>query len=595
MKVKNNAAPLRRRVLPSVLVGMLLCEAAPAALAQTAQAAHAAYTAATDSPSASTRVLEMFRGEVRILHIPGTIKRIAIGNGKLLTANVVDGSLMLLGEQDGITSLVVWNDKGIALQTTVRIAKAEVNASLEQLRAVLRSVAGLRIDAIGSNIVLSGVIHRDMAGIVKAATQEMKNVVDTTTFDEGDALRKTVHFKVQIMEVTRTGQRNLGIAWDSAFRGPQIGGAASVATGAAKAITAGTSYFLAGIASNITSQINFAVENGDAYVLAAPELNTKSGGTASFLAGGQVPIPQSGALGTTSIEYKDYGIKLSIVPVVDANNIISAHLTTEISQIDPSVTYAGMPGFLTRNTSSDISMRAGETLAISGLVSADAANDSNGMPFLSQVPIIGQLFRSDRFRAKKSDLVIFVTPVISDPELSPNTDLLARADKLDENFRKEYGNTDPLVADEDKAKHVTTPRQPIVPTPALLPTPVRSTPQVPAEPQASAPVAAGAEGPATPFPASAQTPAYVPAQIPAQAAAPVSAQAPAQTQAAGAPAQLPPSPPPASTPPAGVAEALRMLNDPQHAQAMPAHDPMQPASNGKVPQQQIGVLGTSNN
>ncbi len=139
-----------------------------------------------------------------------------------------------------------------------------------------------------------------------------------------------------------------------------------------------------------------------------------------------MPIPQSGALGTTNVEYKQYGIKLSIIPVVDANNIISAHLTTEISQIDPTVSYGGMPGFLTRNTSSDISMRAGETLAISGLFSADAVNDSNGMPFLGQLPIIGQLFRSDSFRAKKSDLVIFVTPVISDPELAPNTDLLAR-------------------------------------------------------------------------------------------------------------------------------------------------------------------------
>ncbi|HEY4297844.1 MAG TPA: pilus assembly protein N-terminal domain-containing protein, partial [Paraburkholderia sp.] len=395
MKFKHNAARSRRRVLPSVLIGAMLCEAAPAALAQ---AVYPTATALADA-SASNRVLEMFSGEVRILHIPGTIKRIAIGNGKLITANVVDGNLMLLGERDGITSLVVWNEKGIALQTTVRIAKAEVNASVQQLRTVLKSVPGLQIDPVGSNIVLSGVVHRDMVPIVKSATQDMKNVIDTTKVDEGDALKKTVHFKVQIMEVTRNGQKNLGIAWDSAFNGPQVGGAATVATGAARAATAGTSYFLAGIASNITSQINFAVSNGDAFILAAPELNTKSGGTASFLAGGQVPIPQSGALGTTNVQYKDYGIKLSIVPVVDTNNIISAHLTTEISQIDPTVTYGGMPGFLTRNTSSDISMRAGETLAISGLISADVATNSNGMPFLGQLPIIGQLFRSDSFRA----------------------------------------------------------------------------------------------------------------------------------------------------------------------------------------------------
>jgi pilus assembly protein CpaC len=572
MKVQHNAARLRQWVLSSVLIGTVLGEAAPAALAQ------AAFPTAAADASASTRVLEMFRGEVRILQIPGTIKRIAIGNGKLLTANVVDGSLMLLGEQDGITSLVVWNDKGIALQTTVRIAKAEVNASLQQLRAVLKSVSGLQIDAIGSNIVLSGVVHRDMLPIVKSATQDMKNVIDTTKVDEGDALRKTVHFKVQIMEVTRNAQRKLGIAWDSAFKGPQIGGAASVATGAAAAATAGTSYFLAGIASNITSQINFAVENGDAFVLAAPELNTKSGGTASFLAGGQVPIPQSGALGTTNVQYKDYGIKLNIVPVVDANNIISAQLVTEISQIDPTVSYGGMPGFLTRSTSSDISMRAGETLAISGLVSADAANDSNGMPFLGQLPIIGQLFRSDSFRAKKSDLVIFVTPVISDPALDPNTGLLARADRIDQGFRNAYGHPNPLVSDEEKATRTIALRQPIEATPALLPAPVRSTPAVE---QTLGPISDHAL-PRSSDSARAQTTALAPLQA---------------SIVSSAPASPAPPMPSASTPPAGVAEALRMLSAAQQPPAAPPgpRETAQSALNGKVPSQQVGVLGNAAN
>ncbi|MGY6175089.1 pilus assembly protein N-terminal domain-containing protein [Paraburkholderia strydomiana] len=578
MKVKYNAAQLRRRVVPSIVIGMLLCEAAPLALAQTA------YPSTSDDLSANTQVLEMFRGEVRILHVRGTIKRIAIGNGKLITANVVDGSLMLLGEQDGMTSLVVWNEKGIALQTTVRVAKAEVNASLQQLRAVLKSVSGLRIDAIGSNIVLSGVVHRDMIGIVKSATQDMKNVIDTTTVDEGDALRKTVHFKVQIMEVTRNAQRNLGIAWDSAFRGPQIGGAANVATGAAKAITAGTSYFLAGIASNITSQINFAVDNGDAFVLAAPELNTKSGGTASFLAGGEVPIPQSGALGTTNVMYKDYGVKLSINPVVDANGIISAHLTTQISQIDPTVSYGGLPGFLTRSTSSDISMRAGETLAISGLISADAANDSNGMPFLGQIPVIGQLFRSDSFRAKKSDLVIFVTPLISDPALAPNSDLLARADGIDSGYRNKYGNPEPLIADAEKATHVAMPRSPVAPTPALLPSPIRSTPpRAPVVAPATSPIFQQPQGPTEVSGQASQLPAF-PASSQAQAVA-------------IAPAQPAPQPPavPTSMPPVGVAEALRMLNAGLETPVTPAapSNAGQSTANGKAPPQQVGVLGNA--
>ncbi|CAE6739236.1 type II and III secretion system protein family protein [Paraburkholderia domus] len=550
MKVKNHATLFRRRIFSSIVIGILLCEATPVALAESAT------SYAGDSATVSANLLEMYRGEVRILHVPGTIKRVAIGNGKLVTANVVDGRLMLLGEAPGVTSLVVWNDKGIALQTTVRIAKGDVSASLDQLRSVLQSVPGLRIQSIGPNIVLSGVVHRDMAPLVKAATEDLSNVIDTTTIDEGDALKKTIHFKVQIMEITRTGQQNLGIAWDSPFNGPVIGGAASVATGAATAVTAGTGYFLAGIASNITSKINFAVNNGDAFILAAPELNTKSGGTATFLAGGEVPIPKAGALGTTDVDYKPYGIKLNIKPVVDANNIISANLQTEISQIDPSVSYGGFPGFMTRRTSSDISMRAGETIAISGLISADALNASSGMPFLGQLPIIGQLFRSDSFRSKKSDLVIFVTPVISDPALSPNTDLLARADKFDAKYRSGFGNPSPLAATEQEDSTPAT-RHPIGPTPAVTPTPLRSTP-----PQAvtvsPAPITSGTAQPA---------------------------------------------------PAIGVAEALRMLNAAKRPPVTSGNDvgtmpntqmtdsaPASPAvMSGKVPAQQVDVLGNSSN
>jgi pilus assembly protein CpaC len=478
MKVKHKTVELRRRVFSSVLISILLCNAAPVALAQVTA------TGIEGTSSISGGVLEMYQGEVRILRLPGTIKRIA--NGKLVTTNMVDGRLMLLAEGAGVTSLVVWNEKGIALQTTLRIAKGDVTASAEQLRSVLRSVSGLHIDSIGPNIVLSGAVHSDMVPLIQTATADLKNVINTTTVDAGDALKKTVHFKVQIMEISRTGQENLGIAWDSQVAGPQIGGQAYAGTGASSiaSVVGAGNYFLAGIASNITSKINMAINDGEAYILAAPELNTKSGGTATFLAGGEVPIPRAGALGTTDVEYKPYGIKLNIKPVVDANNIISANLLTEISQIDPSVTYGGFPGFLTRRTSSDISLRAGETLAISGLISADSLNAVNRVPYLSKVPIIGQLFSSTSFRSKKSDLVIFVTPLISDPALSPNTDMLARADKFDNKYRSINGNPSPL-AEAEYAESTPATRHPIGPTPAVRPTPTRSMPQAPDSPPAS--------------------------------------------------------------------------------------------------------------
>jgi pilus assembly protein CpaC len=218
------------------------------------------------------------------------------------------------------------------------------------------------------------------------------------------------------------------------------------------------------------------------------------------------------------------------------------------------------------------------------------------MPFLSQIPIIGQLFRSDAFRAKKSDLIIFVTPVISDPELAPNTDLLARADRMDQGFRKEYGNPEPLIADQEKATRRTAPRQTIESTPALLPAPIRGTPlsvplSAPIPQQAPAPVADSAQTQAPP-------PIPVPVQPRVQASAaaqatPVPTPAPEQPR----PATTPPVQPVSSQPPAGVADALRMLTAAQQPPAVlpTPRDSAHPASEGKLPPEQVGVLGNPAN
>ncbi|MDN7452308.1 type II and III secretion system protein family protein [Burkholderia cenocepacia] len=487
MKVIHHAANTRRRALSCLLIGALMTPVAPSALAADTprDEAHGAQDA-----GARPDVLDLYRGEIRMMPVAGQIKRIAIGDGKLLTANVVDGRLMLLAEHAGITSLVVWATSGIVLNKTVRVAKGNVHEMAAQLRAVLADVQGVRVVESGPNIVLSGTVHGDVAKRIGAAIADVPNVIDATTIDEGDALKKTIHFKVQIMELTRNAQERLGIAWDTRIAGPSVSGQGMVGSGVTS-----PNFFVAGLTSALASTINLAINDGDAYLLAAPELNTKSGGTASFLAGGQVPIPRAGALGTTDVEYKDYGIKLNIKPVVDANNVISAKIDTEISQIDPSVEFAGYPGFLTRRASSDISLRAGETMAISGLINADAIGSTARLPFLGRLPILGRLFRSDSFQSKRSDLVIFVTPLISDPSQVPNTNLLSRANKMDEAFRKQYGDPSPLV-DPKAGDSADSTMHPIRPTPAQPPRPTRAaTVTIPASPVQWRPVAATVSGP----------------------------------------------------------------------------------------------------
>jgi pilus assembly protein CpaC len=199
-----------------------------------------------------------------------------------------------------------------------------------------------------------------------------------------------------------------------------------------------------GINSLISTTINLAKNNGDAYVLAEPELSTRSGGEAKFLAGGQIPLPAVSSTGAGSVEFKDYGIRLTIKPMADENDNVLANVKTEISSVDPSVSVQGIPGFLTRQTETDINVKDGQTIVMSGLVNSDMSKDISRVPGLGSVPIIGSLFRSDNFKSGRTDLVILVTPTVVDPNSTINRERIDKSESIREKFERNLSKTDLL-------------------------------------------------------------------------------------------------------------------------------------------------------
>jgi pilus assembly protein CpaC len=186
--------------------------------------------------------------------------------------------------------------------------------------------------------------------------------------------------------------------------------------------------------------INLAVNNGDAYVLATPELSARSGGKAEFLAGGQIPIiSPASASSPASVTFKDYGIKLVIEPVADAKNNVSALLRTEVSNVDNSVAVGGNPGFLTRKTDSEFNVKTGETIVLSGLVNTEIQKDISKLPGLGDLPVLGSLFRSKNFRSGRTDLVIFVTPSVIDPASNLNQERLKKAQDIEGKMLEQPG------------------------------------------------------------------------------------------------------------------------------------------------------------
>lgn len=170
---------------------------------------------------------------------------------------------------------------------------------------------------------------------------------------------------------------------------------------------------------DLAAAIDLAETDGMVTTLAEPNLTALSGETASFLAGGEIPIPISEGLGTVSVNYKQYGVSLAFTPTVLADGRISMRVRPEVSQLTSagSVTLSNftIPGIATRRAETTVELGSGQSFMIGGLLSNTHNNSIDKAPFLGDLPILGSLFRSNNFRRQESELVIIVTPYLVKP------------------------------------------------------------------------------------------------------------------------------------------------------------------------------------
>ena len=144
----------------------------------------------------------------------------------------------------------------------------------------------------------------------------------------------------------------------------------------------------------------------------------------------------AGAFGATTVEFKPYGVIFNIATSVDVNGVITAKLATELSQIDFSVTVQNILGFLTRSTSTEVSLRSGDVFALFGLLNGELSNSIDKVPGLGNIPILGRLFSSDDYRNNRTDLVVLVEAEIINSGSGMAEDLKQRGLKNIEEFRE---------------------------------------------------------------------------------------------------------------------------------------------------------------
>ena len=234
---------------------------------------------------------------------------------------------------------------------------------------------------------------------------------------------RMIAMDVKFIEIRRELLENIGVKWSPTAQGPTFqvigdlhrsaalrpGGAAE---GSGLQIAPRIAPFASSlsIASSLTSMINLLVQSGDAAILAEPRLSCRSGGHARFVAGGELPIPVAGALGTASVSFKEYGIKFDVSPVASESGLIAAKIATEISSINFEVAVKEVPGITKRRAETDVNLRENETLVIAGLLTDESARNVDRLAGASELPVLGPLFRSRQFRDRQTELVVFVTP-----------------------------------------------------------------------------------------------------------------------------------------------------------------------------------------
>lgn len=210
-----------------------------------------------------------------------------------------------------------------------------------------------------------------------------------------------VEVLVEVNEVDETKAARLGVEWPREFRFAESGGKV-VGVGSISRLT------------SLQADIHFLIEEGAAEALASPNLVTDSGTPAVFHAGGQIPYVTSASLGSTNVEFKDYGVMVDVLPTILDDGRIRMKVKASVSSPDPAngafVSGTALPALREREVESNVTLREGTTMMLAGLTQNQKDTVVAGVPFLRRIPVLGALFRWKRTNERRTTIIVFVTP-----------------------------------------------------------------------------------------------------------------------------------------------------------------------------------------
>jgi pilus assembly protein CpaC len=387
--------------------------------------------------------LRLTIGKSVVIDYPSDIRTISTSNPDILDASpVTTREILLHGKGLGTVTLVVWSKTG---QRTFYNCTVDLN--LDPLRRMLKEtfpMDDITVRSSRDTLSLNGSVRtKDEADrMVAVAGSFAKVVVNNLGVNVGLA-EKQILLRVKFAELDRVREVQYGVNLLAAPGGTLIGATtgqftSSTTTGTLQvpstaggstgisSITQALSLFAFDPKLNLGAFLKALESQSILQTLAEPNLVTTNGKEASFLVGGEFPVPvvQGGSgAGAVTVQFREFGIRLKFTPVLTDHKTIKMHLNQEVSTLDPAdgVTLNGfvIPALSTRKAETDVELGEGQSFVVAGLVSNAESDTFTKIPVLGSLPIIGYLFKSRDEKKNRTDLVVLVTPEITEP-LGPN-------------------------------------------------------------------------------------------------------------------------------------------------------------------------------
>lgn len=463
-KQPNRSAPLGFMILAGLAIFAATARgqqpAAAPAMSATIPAMPAAATPAqppqagavqTAQESEAPQVLHLLVGRSIVITSPNKIRRVLLADPAIAEDAVVSPyQVVVNGKAPGGVSLIMWDEAGNSQSFEVSV-DIDVLGLTQKIHEVFPSEP-VQIETSGSTVMLSGRVSS--AAVADKILEVVKNSTPkvTSLMEVPPAPQAQISLQVRFAEVNRQKAQDFGInlirtfgsnmpmsVSTQQFAPPQLGsiGTVTQTNGGTTTTNAGQNTFNLNDILNIfvlRPDINLAAtikaleQNNILEILAEPNLMTESGKEASFLAGGQFPYPvvqavSSGTAAPITIQFKDYGVRLSFTPTVMPDGMIHLKVEPEVSTLDYSnaVTLQGftVPAIATNRVMSEMDLKDGQSFAIAGLLDNRVTQVLSKIPFIGDVPILGKLFQSWTLTKGDNELLVVVTPHIVRP-LNPN-------------------------------------------------------------------------------------------------------------------------------------------------------------------------------